>query len=49
MCRLNLSLPEKVQPYEYLNGRESTEKLKEVTGFELIIREHLKSGHQLDT
>ncbi|YCO01532.1 phage repressor protein CI [Vibrio sp. VNB-15] len=62
----------KVPPYEYLNGREFTEKLKKVTGcktyellsdhygvpnstfstwhthnrtgFELIIREHLKSG-----
>lgn len=65
-------IPAKVPPYEYLNGRDFTEKLKEVTGcktydllsdhygvpnstfstwhthnrtgFELIIREHLKSG-----
>lgn len=65
-------IPAKVPPYEYLSGREFTEKLKEVTGcktyellsdhygvpnstfstwhthnrtgFELIIREHLKSG-----
>ncbi|MBY7871742.1 helix-turn-helix domain-containing protein [Vibrio fluvialis] len=65
-------IPAKVPPYEYLSGREFTEKLKEVTGcktyellsdhygvpnstfstwhthnrtgFELIVREHLKSG-----
>ncbi|EGR2769759.1 helix-turn-helix domain-containing protein [Vibrio parahaemolyticus] len=65
-------IPAKVPPFEYLGGREFTEKLKEVTkcdnynlladyfgipkstlltwhshnrtGFELIVREHLKSG-----
>ncbi|MGF1748202.1 phage repressor protein CI [Vibrio cionasavignyae] len=65
-------IPAKVPPYDYLSGREFTEKLKKVTGcktydlladhygipnstfstwhthnrtgYELIIREHLKSG-----